>query len=1018
MNITFKRVNSIAGWVIFAIASIVYLLTMEPTASFWDCGEFIASSYKLEVGHPPGNPVFQLIGRIFSMFMPTQYVAPAVNASSALCSSATILLLFWSITHIARRLMERKGESFTMGNVIAIIGTGVVGALVYTFSDTFWFSAVEAEVYAMSSLFTAVVFWAILKWEEEADKPYAARWLILIAYLMGLSIGVHLLNLLTIPAIVFIYYFKKYTVSTKGVIWALLAAGGLIILMLGFIPTVPRIAAYVDLFFVNVLGTPFNMGMVFAVLALFGLAIFGMIYTRRRKLVAWNSAFLMFIVAMIGYSTFAVVVIRSSANPPTNENQPDNPFSLLYYLNREQYGSAPLLSGPTFASRPIDYVEKYTYIKDGKKYRKVQAMPGYKYDTQYNMFFPRMHSLDDNHRKVYESYINPNRRNVVQDPYTEQLIPSFGENLYFFFDYQVNWMYFRYFMWNFAGRQNDIQGYGNSYHGNWECGIPFIDNLRLGDTDDLPTYLAENKARNHYYMLPLILGIIGLLYQYRQDKRNFVVVFLLFFLTGLAIIVYLNQPPLQPRERDYAYAGSFYAFAIWIGLGVYAIYDFLRKKIPTTIAAAVSSAVCVIVPIQMGAVNWDDHDRSDRYFARDVAYNYLNSCDKDAILFTGGDNDTFPLWYAQEVEGVRRDIRIVNLSLIMAEWYIDQMKCRQYEADPVPFTIARDYYLTGVNDMIPVNEVLKTPQSVDTVIEFLTDKKYWVQIYRKSDPMGYVPTRNITVPVNKEMVLATGLVPEKSADRILDTIVINIPKTAKDGILKADMMILDLLKNNNWQRPVHFVSMGSDIKIDLKKYYQYEGFTHKLVPLKPTELKDFMGAMIDADALYDKLVNTFRWTNMNKPGIFIDYNLSLTLTQLLCIRSMHARAAEALLQEGKKEKAIEVLDSVMQRMPTYNFPCNISSVNNDYAFLRMIELYYRLGELEKADALAQEFFDATKENVSFFSKRRDADDDFGMNLQYLHHLASVTRQYNEALSKEIYNTLIAYIPPEYFNDEE
>ncbi|MDR0295401.1 MAG: DUF2723 domain-containing protein, partial [Prevotellaceae bacterium] len=410
MNLLFRRVNSIAGWALFVIASVVYLLTMEPTASFWDCGEFIASSYKLEVGHPPGNPVFQLIGRIFSMFMPIQYVAPAINASSALCSGATILLLFWSITHIARRLMERNGGTFTMGNIIAVIGTGVVGALVYTFSDTFWFSAVEAEVYAMSSLFTAVVFWAILKWEDEADKPYASRWLILIAYLMGLSIGVHLLNLLTIPAIVFIYYFKKYKVSIKGIIWALLIGGALTLLMLVFIPTVPKIAAYVDLFFVNTLGAPFNLGAVFAVLAMFALAVLGMVYTRRRKLVAWNSAFLMFIVAMIGYSTFAMIVIRSSANTPTNENQPDNFFSLLYYLNREQYGSAPLLSGPTYASSPIDYNDNYKYLKDGKKYRKIKGMPDYKYDTKYNMFFPRMHSIDPQHKKFYEAYVNPNRR--------------------------------------------------------------------------------------------------------------------------------------------------------------------------------------------------------------------------------------------------------------------------------------------------------------------------------------------------------------------------------------------------------------------------------------------------------------------------------------------------------------------------------------------------------------------------------------------------------------------------------
>jgi len=1006
MNMLFRRVNSIAGWVIFALASTVYLLTMEPTASFWDCGEFIASSYKLEVGHPPGNPVYQLIGRIFSMFMPMQYVAPAINASSALCSGATILLLFWSITHIARRLMERNGGTFTRGNIIAIIGTGTVGTLVYTFSDTFWFSAVEAEVYAMSSLFTAVVFWAILKWEDEADKPYAARWLILIAYLMGLSIGVHLLNLLAIPAIVFVYYFKKYKVSIKGMIWALLIGGGLTLLMLQFIPTVPKIAAYVDLFFVNTLGAPFNLGAVFAVLAMFALAIFGMIYTRRRQFVAWNSAFLMFIVAMIGYSTFAVIVIRSSANPPTNENQPDTPFALLYYLNREQYGSAPLFSGPSYASvySPSDYKENIKYLKDGKKYRKI-SMPDYKYDSQSTMFFPRMHSADPNHKKFYETYVNPNRRNAVRDPQSNDVIPSFGENLTFFFDYQFNWMYFRYFMWNFAGRQNDIQGNGNSYHGNWECGIPFIDKIRLGDMSDLPPYLAENKARNHYYMMPLILGLIGLLYQYRKDKRNFVVVMLLFIMTGVAIIVYLNQSPFQPRERDYAFAGSFYAFAIWIGLGVYAIYDALRKKVPAATAAAAVSAVCLVVPIQMGVVNWDDHDRSHRYFARDIAYNYLNSCDEDAILFTGGDNDTFPLWYAQEVEGVRLDIRIVNTSLIQAEWYIDQMKHRQYDADPVPFTLDRDHYIMGTNDFISVREVFKE-LPVDMVIEILTNPKYHTSI-RSREPEGYIPTRNVTVPVNKEVLLAKGIVPEKSADRIFDTIILNIPK---NSIRKPDLMLLDLLKNNNWERPIYFVSVGNDFQLEFQNYLQYEGFTNKLMPLKPNETKDEMNLMIDADALYDKLINVFRWTNMNKQGIFIDHNLSLTLTQVLRIRQMHTRAAEALLQEGKEEKAKEVLDSLMVRMPTYNFPCNISAPGNDLPFINIINLYYRLGEQEKADALAQEFFEATEKNLIFFSQRHDGWNDFEWNMNCLQYLASILQSHNEELADKTYETFMFYVP--------
>ncbi len=1002
----FSRINSIAGWIIFAVSSVVYLLTIEPTASFWDCGEFIASSYKLEVGHPPGNPVFQLIGRIFSMFVAPQHVALMINASSALCSSATILLLFWSITHIARRLMERNNETFTPANIIAVIGTGVVGALIYTFSDTFWFSAVEAEVYAMSSLFTAVVFWAILKWEEEADKPYANRWLILIAYLMGLSIGVHLLNLLTIPAIVFIYYFKKYTVSRKGILLALIISGALVLLMMQFIPAIPKIAAYTDLFFVNSLGLPFNSGAVVAFLGLMALAAYGMVYTRKRNKPIWNSACLMFIVAMIGYSTFAVVVIRSNANTPTNENQPDNPFALLYYLNREQYGSAPLLNGHSYATPPIDLTENYTYTKDNGKYRKVKGMPTYKYDPSETMFFPRMHSQEPTgaHKKVYQQYVDPNRRNAKRSKYTDEVLPSFGENLSFFFGYQVNWMYFRYFMWNFAGRQNDIQGDGSSYYGNWESGIPFVDKMHLGEASTgKPPFLAQNKAQNHYYMLPLILGLLGLFYQFKKDKRNFTVVMMLFVLTGLAIIVYLNQTPQQPRERDYAYAGSFYAFAIWTGLGVYAIYDILRKKTPATVAAAISGVACVLVPLQMGAVNWDDHDRSNRYSARDAAYNYLQSCDKDGILFTGGDNDTFPLWYLQEVEGVRTDVRIVNLSLITADWYIDQMKFRMYDSPPVPFSLERDNYLTGINDFIPVKDQLKGTQPLDLVMEFLSNPRYRARS-QGGELISYIPAKTIGVPVEKDNLLNNGIVPSKYSDNILDTMTVGI---SENSVRKPDMMILDLLRNNKWKRPINFVSMGADIRLGLKGYFQYEGFTYKLLPLRMPETQR-QGGWVDTDELYDKIMNVYRWGNMNQPGIFIDYNNSLTITQILNWRSMHARLAEALVQEGKNDKAVQVLDSAMARIPTYNFPCNISALNNDLAFLNIIQLYYRAGDKEKADTLSREFLDATEKNLLYFARLRDGGNDVELNLAYLQQIATVAKPYNEELSTEVDKLLKHY----------
>ncbi|MDR3183908.1 MAG: DUF2723 domain-containing protein [Prevotellaceae bacterium] len=1006
----FKRVNNLAGWVVCAIASLVYLLTVEPTTSFWDCGEFIASSYKLEVGHAPGNPVFQLLGRLFSMFVAPAYVAPMINSLSALCSGFTILFLFWTITHLARRIMERKGETLTSGNMIAVIGAGVVGALAYTFSDTFWFSAVEAEVYAMSSLFTAVVFWAILKWEEEADQPYANRWIILIAYLMGLSIGVHLLNLLAIPAIVFVYYFKKTAqIKSKGVFLTLLIAGGLVLLMLWFIPLVPTIAAYFDLFFVTSLGLPFNSGTVFAILLLFALAAYGIAATHRKKKVLWNTVILSFTVALIGYSTFAVVVIRSSANTPTNENQPDNPFSLLYYLNRVQYGAPPLLSGPTYASRPIDINEKTAYAKSNGKYVKVRGMPDYKYDSSSTMFFTRMFSTKEEHKNIYKQYVKSKQRDVKSkqravDTYTKEPIPSFRENMAFFFDYQINWMYIRYFMWNFAGRQNDIQGHGNSYNGNWECGIPFIDNVRLGDMSDMPPYLAENKARNHYYMLPFLLGLAGLFYQLKRDKRNFTVVLFLFILTGVAIVVYLNQTPFQPRERDYAYAASFYAFTIWIGLGVYAVYDFIRRKLktPAAVSAGVSAALCLLIPLQMAAENWDDHNRSNRYSARDVAYNYLNACDENALLFTNGDNDTFPLWYIQEVEGVRTDVRVVNLSLLGTDWYIDQMKYRMYESEPVPFKLPRENYIQGVNDFVSVNEQLRGTVPVSTIMEFISNPKYRART-QGGDMVSYIPTRSIAVPVNKENIRGVD------AGKLLDTMIIKI---SKNDISKPDMMILDLLANNNWERPIYFVSMGGDMAIDLRNYFQYLGFAYKLVPLREPAKRQ--GLSVDVDELYNKIMNVYRWGNMNKKGIFVDYNNSFTLAVVLNVRNMHVRLAEELLNKGRNADAVAVLDSAMARIPACNFPLNISTDNNDIVAINIIQLYYRLGETGTADAMAEEFIDLTGKNLAFFSKRRDATYDFELNLAYMQQMSTLLEVYNKDLSAyaeqqtEFYLTKMGY----------
>jgi len=696
----FKQLNNIFGWFTFLVAAITYLLTIEPTASFWDCGEFITTSYKLEVGHPPGAPFFMILGRFFTILGGSpQNAAVMINAMSALASAFTILFLFWTITHIARKLIKTEVE-YTMGQTIAILASGVVGGLAYTFSDTFWFSAVEAEVYASSSLFTAMVVWAMLKWEDSADEPHANRWIILIAYLMGLSIGVHLLNLLAIPALVFIYYYRKYPVTRNGIIMSLLVSLLILgIVMYGIIPGVITVATWFELMFVNGMGLPFNTGVIIYSLLLIGGVIYGLHYTVQKRMVLWNTVLLGFIVIVIGYSSFAMIVIRSSANPPMDQNSPDNVFALLGYLNREQYGDRPLVYGHYY-NTPLDkYVDdKPYYIQQKGKYVIADMRQKPTFDSNLSTVFPRMYSREPDHIEAYKQWANIKGRSVQStneegEPATIQ-IPTFGENLKFFFRYQVNFMYWRYFMWNFAGRQSDIQSHGEISNGNWISGISFLDSYRLGDQSTLPAQFKDNKGRNKYYLLPLILGIIGILFMYNhsiEGRKNLWVVFLLFFMTGLAIVIYLNQSPFQPRERDYAYAGSFYAFTIWIGIGVIGVYELMKKYLPDTASAGIAGGLTLLlVPMIMAAENWDDHDRSGRYTCRDFGANYLKTCKPNSIIFTNGDNDTFPLWYNQEVEGVRTDVRVCNLSYFQTDWYIDQMKSKAYSSDPLPIPFTHD----------------------------------------------------------------------------------------------------------------------------------------------------------------------------------------------------------------------------------------------------------------------------------------------------------------------------------------
>lgn len=969
----FTLLNRISAAIVLIVASVTYLLTIEPTVSFWDCGEFIASSYKLEVGHAPGNPVFQLIARFFTMFASPENAAMAVNIMSAMCSAFTIFFLYLTIVHLGRRIYDNNGKSYLeIGNAIALIGAGVVGSLAYCWSDTFWFSAVEAEVYAMSSLLTAVVFWMILKWEEEADQEYADRWIVLIALIMGLSIGVHLLNLLVIPAIAFVYYYKKSPVISTWRSFGVLALSAAILglILWGIIPYLPKVAAAFDLLFVNTFGLPFNSGAVFFILLLLALCFAGIYFTRRKAKYLWNTILLCFTMIVIGYSTFSVVVIRSVNKTPTNEGQPDNPFALIKYLGREQYGSTPLIYGPTFASMPNDYTETTYYTAIGDKYHKAPGPIDYVFPSQSKMLFPRMHSRDERHIGFYKSYMG-NRGKVI--PGSNDKMPTFGDNLAFFFDYQLNWMYIRYFMWNFAGRQNDLHGDvpGDPLKGNWESGIGFIDKARLGDQSEGPDYIVNNKAKNHFYMLPLLLGIIGLLYQLSKDKRNWWVTMLLFLLTGVAIIVYLNQTPYQVRERDYAYAGSFYVFTIWIGLAVIAIYEsicnLLNKKGVKDSKGAVAVSVSVIllgVPILMAAQGWDDHDRSNRYTARDMAYNYFMSADEQAIIVTHGDNDTFPLWYIQEVEGVRTDARVMNTSLLGIDWYIDQMQWKQYEAEPIKFTTKRKDYLYGTNEWPRIIDAVKTPITVKEAIDVFNNPDYKINIYGEDE--SFIASRKLRLPVNIENVKKYGIVSPQYYDHIVDTLYLDIPE-GKNNLTKPELMILDMLANYNWDRPIYFVTQGGDLNIGLKNYLQFDGYIYKLVPIRSKTSMTEIG-QIDALDMYDKIMNVYRWDSFSK-DFFVDYQNLGTFCGVQNQRFIFVQTAIGLYYEGEIQKAVEILDKMQEVFPEKNFPLNTSLMYSvsEMMVIQAIELYIKCEENDKAIAMAERFLDETYKSMLLFA---------------------------------------------------
>lgn len=1009
----FNMINNIIAVIVLFIASFTYLSTIEPTASFWDCGEFIASSYKLEVGHPPGNPVFQVIARFFTLFGDKDSAAMLVNSMSAMCSAFTIFFLYLTVAHLGRRIVEKAQESLTTSNVIAIYGAGVVGALAYCFSDTFWFSAVEGEVYAMSSLFTAVVFWAMLKWEEEADKKYSNRWIALIAFLMGISIGVHLLSLLAIPALVFIYYYKKYEVTTKRTIIVLLLSGVILVSILyGIIPYLPKLAAYIDLFFVNTLGLPMNSGATLFVLGVIVAGFWGIYYTYNKSKVLLNAIFLCATLIVIGYSTFAVVVIRSSANTPTNEYQPDNPFTLVRYIGREQYGSNPLIYGETYAS-PVSEIKtpKYYNVLNGK-YVKLDGPAEPVYASNSKMLFPRMwqSGSDDGYVPFYQMYTEGRGKTI---PGSKYKMPTFKDNLAYFFDYQVDFMYLRYFMWNFVGRQNDLQANlpGELFKGNWESGIGFIDKARLGDQSEGPDYIVNSRAKNHYYFLPLILGLIGLFYQLKKDKHNWVVTMLLFLLTGIAIVVYLNQPPMQPRERDYAYAGSFYAFTIWIGLAVMWLADLLKKITKPEIASGIASVLCVIVPLQMASQNWNDHDRSGRYTSRDLAYNYMQSVDPNAILITHGDNDTFPLWYIQEVEGVRTDVRVMNTSLLGTDWYIDQMQNRTYESDPVAFTIPRTQYFYGTNDFVPIYERFEgKPVPAHEVIGIFKNPKITIPM-NDGQNHNYIAARNLIIPVNKENVRKYNIVPEKDMDKVADSIIISIPE-GKNGLGKAELMILDYIANYKWDRPLYILQKGSDINMGIKDYLQFDGFVYKFVPIKNATGTSSTIAQADADALYNRIMNVYKWDSFADTTINIDYQNLLTFNNLVSPRDILTNTAKYLIAQGDTIRAVEVLDKMQQIMPAKNFPLNnsILSALTERALMDAIAVYMQAGEKEKAYRLADAFVAETEKALKLFSRNFKgtmiSTDDLQRNLYYILMVSEVFEKNGDPQKAKHYSNMI------------
>ncbi len=985
----FKRINNLTGWLVFAIATAVYALTVEQTASFWDCGEFIAASYKLQVPHPPGAPLFLLIGRLFSFlsFGDVTKVAYWINMVSVFSSSFSILFLFWTITFLAKKVIKVNAQEPTLGQTIQIIGSGLVGSLAYTFSDSFWFSAVEAEVYAISSFFTAFVFWAMLKWETIADREDSDKWLILIAYVMGLSIGAHLLNLVTIPALAYIFYFKKYKPTTKGILLTFAISGVMVVGILeGIIPGLPSIAGSFEIFFVNTLHLPFRVGIVFFMLLFIGALVYGIYYSIQQKNRVLNTVLVSISFVLIGYASYAVILIRSNYNPPIDENNPENVISFVSYLKREQYGDRPLIAGPQYTADLIDQKQGAAlYRKKGDEYVIYDHKTINKFDKKHETIFPRMHSKQPGHIEEYEKYVGKPKSRVVGGQSESQFKPSFGQNLQFMFKYQFGVQYFRYFLWNFAGRENDIQG--SSWLAPQDWG------------KDVPEMFAKNKARNNFYLIPLILGVLGFVFHMFEfaggrDGKSFLYVMLFFLLTGLALSFYLNQPPVEPRERDYIFAGSFYVFAIWIGLGVIALCDFFKGFIKNeTLRPIVMTIVGFSVPTIMAAQGWDDHDRSNRWHSVDSAKNLLNSCAKNAILFTGGDNDTFPLWYVQEVEGFRTDVRVCNLSLLNTDWYIEQMKSKAYDSQPLPIALDFENFIQGKNDYIPYVEDKNITNGIylKTYIDYVKSENPAVMVNTQSgNTIAKLPSDVMILPIDTAAVYKLGIIPVSQRTKMVPELRWSLGKNSME---KKDLIILDMIATNNWQRPIYFsTTLSGSSYLNLKEYLQMEGLAYRLLPVKTAGASQ---GRVETSIMYQRMMKDFYWRSLDDETVYYDENYRRFP---LNARNSFYRLAAEFYNEGNLDKAREVIDYCFKVMPDKTIPYDVYTP-------QFIALYLRLKEDKKALAMCEVMIKRADDELNYYKNNKIDTYEIQSNMYIFNQIINSLRSEGKTSEADKYNKL-------------